>query len=84
MQNIRQITRSELEQVNSTIRKKFGIKYQIPSGSVTENNKERSYHIMIGGIGSEYISFPMLQAIGEFVKSVWGANEVYAAGIKLA
>ena len=79
----RTITPNELKIINSKI-SKFGARQRITQGSVenTGNNKIR-YNIGFGDANT-YRSEAMLKAIGQRVKDIMQADEVYHNGIQIA
>ena len=80
----RRITERELYVVNQDILKKFGSSKQITSGSCGINaDGKRVYHITMADVCS-YKPFVELQKIGSEFKKIFGANEVYYLGMKIA
>jgi len=84
MNNIRLITQKELDSVNPKLCKEFGALNKIASGSCVdyEGNQKRYYITLIDS--TVYKQVPMLKKIGAIVKNIWGAEEVFYLGIKIA
>ena len=81
---IRMITEDELKKVNPVLRKYFGARNQITSGSceIYGCGKKR-YNVSLEDVPS-HKSQPLLKAIGKRVKYILDAEEVYHFGTKIA
>lgn len=81
-QACRLISVTECEKVNSEIISRFGSRNQVVGGSCEEHETGKLYNIVLEDTNAQKSS-EILKEIGEIIKNLLGASEVYYFGTKI-
>jgi len=82
---MRFITSKEIKKINPELRKRFGAKNVITSGTVFKDEKGiTQYNIVLNNDNNFFRANSMLRQIGKNVRTILGADEVYYFGERIA